>query len=92
MAVSMMSAPCIVSLISLQEQPSALLGISQPSLLTFKTLGFKPHWLQELMKFNPSQFPRQWFWENVLFVHSPLCSSLSLAFSMTMAPSPLQHL
>ena len=48
-----------------------------------------PCWLQKLI--SPSHFPRQWLWESVLLVHSPVCSSLS-PFSVTRAPSPLQYL
>lgn len=41
-------SPKTVCLPSLQEQGSALQALSQPRTLTFKTLGIKPHWLQEL--------------------------------------------
>ena len=43
MAVSTLSAPRVVCLPSLQEQCNALPALSQPSLLTFKTPGFKPY-------------------------------------------------
>ena len=45
---------------------------------TFKTLGCKPCWLQELMKFSPSHFPSQWLRENILLVHSFVCFSISV--------------
>lgn len=63
---------------------------AQPSPLTLKTPGFNPGWLQELKKFSPCHFPRQWLWGNVL-VHFPVCSPLSPFFA-TRAPSPPQLL
>ena len=66
----------IVFLLSLQEQQNALQALSQPSSLTFKILGVKPHWLQELTKFRSSHFLNQWLWGKVL-VHSPVFFSLA---------------
>lgn len=71
-AAPMGSSPQVVCLTSLQEQCNALQALSQPSPLIFKLSRFKTHWLQELTKFNPSHFPSQWRWGNVLPVHSPV--------------------
>lgn len=73
-AVSMLSAPQVVCLLSLQEQCSTLQALSQPSLLTSKTPGFKPCLLLKVMKFSPCHFPSQWLWGNILLVHSAVCS------------------
>lgn len=77
--------PQVVCQASFQEQGSRLRGLSQPSLLTFTTPGFKPCLLLKIMKYRPSHFPSQWLWGNI-----PLCA-VSLS-SPTMAPSPPQHL
>lgn len=77
--------PQVVWLLCLQEQCSALQVLSQPSLLIFTTPGFKPCLLLKIMKYRPSHFPSQWLWGNI-----PLCA-VSLS-SLTMAPSPPQHL
>lgn len=46
-------------------------------MLTFRTLGFKPYWLQELTKFGPSFFPIQLLW-GFTFPQAPLDPSLWL--------------
>lgn len=71
------SCPCVVCLPSLQEQHGALWALSQPSLLTFKTRGFMPHWLPKLMKFSPSHFPIPCLWGIILMFFQ--CASLSFA-------------
>lgn len=48
-AISAVLTSWFVCFPSLQEQCSALWALSQQSLLTFKTLGFKPCWLKELI-------------------------------------------
>ena len=65
--------PWVVCLLPLQEVHSALRALSQPSLLTFKTPGFKPCWL----KFSPSCFISQLLW-GLVFPVCSLCASLSL--------------
>lgn len=80
----------VVCLPFLQEQSSALQALFQPSPQTFKTLGIKPHRLQQLIKFSPSNLPSQGLSGKVLFVHSPTCSSL-LLFSVTAAFSPTKY-
>ena len=68
--------PWIVCLPSLQEQDSTLQGLSQLSLLTFKTLGFKPCWFQEVTKFSPSHFLSHWLCGKFSLC-IPLCVPLS---------------
>ena len=85
--------PWIICLPSLQEQHSVSWALSQPSLLTFKTLGFKPHWLQELIKFSLSHFLSQCLWGSILLVHSPVGSSLACASVQPWLPHSLpKHL
>ena len=82
--------PPVVCLASLQKQSSALQTLPQPSPLTFKTPGFKPHWLQELTKFSTSCFPNQCLWGSIsLCIH--LCASLSLALLCDHSPFPQKH-
>ena len=81
-----------VCLLSLQEQGKAIWVLSQPNLLTFTILGFKPHWVYELLKIQPLSFSKPM----ALGKCSPCAFfsvflSLSL-FSVTIAPFPLQHL
>lgn len=58
--------PCYVhglfALPSLQKDPQYFWALLKPSLLTFRTPGFKSCCLQELMKFDPSSFPSQLLW------------------------------
>lgn len=72
--VSTLSAPA--SFACLLSRSSAV-PLSQPSLLTFKFLGFKSHWMQELKKLSPSSFTSKWLWRNIFLLHSFACSSLS---------------
>lgn len=71
-AISKLSAARVVCLTSYQEEPIALQILSQASPLMLKTQTFQPWWLEDLMEFSLSQFPRQWVWENIL-VHSSVC-------------------
>lgn len=81
---------------SSQKYGSTLKALSLPSPQTLKTLGFKPHSLQELMEISPSCFPSQWLW-GIFSFYIPLCATLShlslwprfLPHCST--PSPLQH-
>ena len=67
-----------------------LRAATQLNRMPFKTPDFKHYWLQELTQCSPSCFPSQWVWGNVLFVRSPVRSSLS-PLSTTSTPSPLQQ-
>ena len=78
--------PPVVFLPFLQEQSSVLHGLTQPNLMTFKTLSFKPWWLQELTEISFSSFLSQWLWGNVL-VHSPVWSSFSCLSSWPWLPN-----
>ena len=68
--------PWAVSLPSLQEQLQCLWALPKPNLLTFRTLGFKACWLQELMKFAPFAFQANLLWGFVFPVWASLCTSL----------------
>lgn len=68
--------PWVVCLPCLQEQCSTLLALSQPCLQTFKIPGFKPHWLEELMKFSLSHFQAIGFGKMISLCIS-LCAFLS---------------
>lgn len=48
-------------------------------LMTFKTPVFKHHWLQELTKTSPSNFPNQWPWE-MFSLCVILCAPLLCSF------------
>ena len=61
------------------SSPNVLWALPEPRTMTFQTLGLKPHWLQELMKFRPSHFPNQLLWGFVSAMHS---SSVSLPVAL----------
>lgn len=87
--------PGVVWLPFLLEQGTVFRGLSQKSSWTFKTPGFKlqelmKHWLQELMKTNPSVFPALFHGEMLSFF-IPLYASLCLTFLCDPAPSPPFH-
>ena len=92
---------CMPPRLSAFSPGRTLQNLFQPSLLTFKTLGFKPHWLQELTKFSPSHFPNQWLWRNIFCVFpceflslSPLYNHsylLSTAARIRFSPKPCLH-
>ena len=65
-------------------------GPEQAHLLTFKSLGFNLHVLQELMKFSFSYFANQYFWGNIL-LYIPLYAPFSLALLHDRGSSPPQH-
>ena len=70
---------CLPFLLS-KSSPIIFLGLPEPSTLTFKTLGFKPWWLQELMRFRPFHFLSQLLWGFIFeWMCAPFCVSLSLA-------------
>ena len=79
--------PQVVFLPSLQEQGSVLWVHFQPVPSTFKTPGFKRHWMQELRKFSPFHFLSQWLGKCPPCAFPSVFLSLS-PFSTTMAPSP----
>ena len=58
-------------------------GSPRQSLLIFMVPGFKSHWLQELLKFGPSNFQSQMLWGFVFSMLAPQFDSLFL--------SPLQQ-
>lgn len=64
-------------LISRSSSALSRLNASQAPL-TVRIPGFKPQWLQELTKVQPSCFSSQWLWWTLLLVHSSMCLSLSL--------------
>ena len=78
--------PCFLS----QSSSIAFQVLSQPHILTFKTLGFKPCLLQELNKIWPVSLSKP-IAIGIQFLHvlSHMLVCL-LPFSMTMAPSPPQ--
>ena len=89
---SMLSAPQVFCLPSLQKQHSAPSGSIPDKPLTFKTPGFKPCWLQEPMKFSYSHYLSQWLWGDVFLVHPPVCSNLSCPSLRPWLPLPHQYL
>lgn len=83
-----MSDPQVVCLPSFQGLHSALWALLQPSLLSFKRTGFKPHWCKNSRNLAPLLFQVSGFGE--MFLCVPVCSSL-LPFSTTSAPSLSQY-
>ena len=76
-AVSMLYVHRLFACFFSKNSPNALWTFSELSTLTFKTLGFKPHWLQELTTFGPFHFPSQLVWGFVLPVCSSVCQTVS---------------
>ena len=66
--------PCFLS----QSSSIAFQVLSQPRILTFKTLGFKPCLLQELTKFGRLPFQANCYWDSISACALPY-ASLSLA-------------
>lgn len=79
--------PCLFSKSML---PQCSLTFSEPSMLTFKTPSFKPHWLQELTKFGLSLFSSQLLWGFAFPRHSPVLVYL-FPFCVIAPSSPLQQ-
>ena len=94
-----MSTGCLPCLLS-KSSSNVLQALPELSTLTFKTPGFKPHWLQGLTKIRPSHLPSQLLWGFVFPVHSPVCESLILLYKYSSLPivvatfcfSPKPHL
>lgn len=59
------------------EQCSTFRSLLKPNLLTFKSPGFKSHWMQVLKKFSSSSFTSKWLCGNIFLLHSFACSSFS---------------
>lgn len=76
--------PCLF----FRGSPSVLQPLPEPSMLTVKTPDFKPHWLQELVKFRPSHLPNQ-LPRGFIFPCTPCVLVCLLPLSETMAPSSL---
>ena len=63
-------------------------GSPRQSLLIFMVPGFKSHWLQELLKFGPSNFQSQMLWGFVFTVWAPGCDGLFSPPSLRLQLSP----
>ena len=66
-------AVCLHVVCLLSKAVSLPLALCKPITLTFKTLDFKPYLLQELKKFEPSDFLRQLLWRFVFLLLSLVC-------------------
>lgn len=86
--ISMLCVPGLFACL-LPKSNSMPSGLSQSSPLTFKTPGFKPWWLPEVMKLSSSWFPSQLLC-GFVFLFSLVYYSVS-PFLVTSAPSPLQQ-
>ena len=77
LTVSMLLVCRLFAWLLSKRSPNIHQVLLEPRPLTFRTQGFKSHWLQELMKFGPSCFLRQLEWGFVFLMHSPVCESVS---------------